>query len=154
MKSPTEITVTIADWPRDEEILRTIREAVFVKEQSVPVELEWDELDAGCIHVVARADSGDPIATGRLLPDGHIGRLAVLRAWRNRGIGSRVLQALIELAKARGMTNCALNAQTHALAFYERHGFVAEGNEFEEAGIPHQHMVLKDMVLKEMVLKR
>ncbi|NIO43716.1 MAG: GNAT family N-acetyltransferase, partial [Burkholderiales bacterium] len=79
------------------------------------------------VHVIAYTDQCEPVATGRLLPDGHIGRIAVLRAWRGRGVGSQVLEALITIAQARGIANCVLNAQTHALAFYERHGFVAEG---------------------------
>ena len=143
MKPDVSVTVTTADWSRDESQLRSIRETVFVHEQKVPVALEWDGLDPDCQHVIAWTSDGQAVATGRLLPDGHIGRLAVLEAWRRHGIGSQVLQALIELAKFRGIETCALNAQTHALSFYERHGFVAKGEEFDEAGIPHRHMVLK-----------
>ncbi|UCH47427.1 MAG: GNAT family N-acetyltransferase [Betaproteobacteria bacterium] len=143
MKPDLAVTVRTANWERDQHVLRSIREAVFVHEQKVPAELEWDGLDPDCAHVIAYADSDKAVATGRLLPDGHIGRIAVLKSWRRRGVGSRVLQALIEIARAKGMANCALNAQTHALSFYERYGFIAEGEEFDEAGIPHQHMVLK-----------
>ena len=84
-----------------------------------------------------------PVGTARLLDDGHIGRMAVLRPWRRRGIGSRMLETLIEVARQTGKSGCALNAQTHALGFYERHGFVAEGGIFDDAGIPHRHMKLK-----------
>ncbi len=143
MKLQTAVTVKIADWVRDQALLRSIREVVFVAEQNVPVDLEWDGLDADCTHVIAYADNGQAVATGRLLPDGHIGRIAVLKPWRHQGIGSRVLESLIAIAQGRGITACALNAQTHAQAFYERHGFVAEGAEFDDAGIPHRHMVLK-----------
>ncbi|MGD2139981.1 MAG: GNAT family N-acetyltransferase [Burkholderiales bacterium] len=132
-----------ADWAGDQAALRAIREAVFVIEQKVPVQLEWDGLDAHCAHVLACAD-GKPVATGRLLQDGHIGRLAVLKPWRGRGIGSRVLRALIAIARQRGMEACVLNAQTQAIAFYERHGFVAEGSDFDDAGIAHRRMVLQD----------
>lgn len=110
-----------------------------MREQGVPVELEWDEYDAPSLHVLAEAD-GDPIGTGRLLPDDQIGRMAVLPNWRGRGVGSAILVALIELAAARGSTVVCLNAQTRAQAFYLRHGFVAEGEEFPDAGIPHIRM--------------
>ena len=143
MRPDTTVSVEIADWERDQEILRSIREAVFVMEQNVPPDLEWDGLDPDCTHVIAYLSSHRAVATGRLLRDGHIGRMAVLRPWRGQGIGSRVLVALIECARARGVTTCALNAQTHALRFYERHGFVVEGSEFDDAGIAHRHMVLK-----------
>jgi len=143
MQSETGVRVELADWQRDAKVLRCIREAVFVEEQQVPMDLEWDGLDPECIHVIAYAEQGKPVATGRLLADGHIGRLAVLKPWRGRGIGSQVLRALMTIAKSRGIVTCALNAQTHAIAFYERHGFVARGDEFDEAGIAHRHMVLK-----------
>jgi len=109
----------------------------------VPAELEWDGLDPACIHVLAYVNGELPVGTARLLDDGHIGRMAVLRPWRRRGIGSRMLETLIEVARQTGKSGCALNAQTHALGFYERHGFVAEGGIFDDAGIPHRHMKLK-----------
>jgi len=136
------VTVRIADWGQDQAILRSIREQVFVVEQRVPVALEWDGLDPVCTHVIACAKDGSAVGTARLLKDGHIGRMAVLRPWRKRGVGSCMLVALIGIARQRGKLRCALNAQTHAIAFYERHGFVAEGEEFDDAGIAHRHMVL------------
>ena len=142
MQPDAEVRVELADWQRDAQVLHSIREAVFVEEQQVPFELEWDGLDPGCTHVIAYAAHDKPVATGRLLADGHIGRLAVLKPWRGRGIGSQVLCALLAIAKSRGIVTCALNAQTHAIAFYERHGFVAKGAEFDEAGIAHRQMVL------------
>lgn len=144
MQSETAVTIEIADWGHDAQILRTIREAVFVDEQNVPLELEWDNLDPQCTHVIAYVDGGKPVATGRLDADGHIGRLAVLKPWRGHGIGSQVLRELMAIAQSKGLQTCALNAQTHAIAFYERHGFVAEGGEFDDAGIAHRHMVLKN----------
>ena len=143
MKSDAGFTVEIADWDRVQVTLRSIREAVFVIEQNVPVELEWDGVDQDCVHVIAYTQDRSPVGTGRLLRDGHIGRLAVLAPWRGRGAGSFLLQKLIAIATARGTGPVALNAQTPALAFYERFGFVAEGEEFDDAGIPHQHMVLR-----------
>jgi predicted GNAT family N-acyltransferase len=129
-----------ADWERDHEHLRRIREAVFVREQHVPSELEWDGSDQSCVHVLAEDSDGMPIGTGRLLPDGHIGRMAVLAAWRRRGVGSAILIELMHLAAAQAMTEVVLNAQVYALDFYRRHGFAAEGEVFVEAGIDHQRM--------------
>jgi predicted GNAT family N-acyltransferase len=129
-----------ADWSRDCTQLRQIREAVFVVEQGVPVDLEWDGIDAECAHVLAKDSDGLAIGTGRLLPDGHIGRMAVLQPWRHRGVGSALLCELMAIAKERGMREVVLNAQTQASAFYERHGFVAEGESFLDAGIPHLRM--------------
>jgi predicted GNAT family N-acyltransferase len=129
-----------ADWARDREHLRRIREVVFVLEQQVPAELEWDGLDETCLHVVAEGSDRAPIGTGRLLPDGHIGRMAVIAAWRRCGVGSAILTELLRLAREQNMTQVVLNAQTHALGFYQRHGFVAEGGVFLDAGIEHRRM--------------
>ncbi|HLR78389.1 MAG TPA: GNAT family N-acetyltransferase [Burkholderiaceae bacterium] len=117
-----------------------IRHAVFVVEQRVPPEIERDSHDAVCVHVVAYNDDGKAVGTGRLLPDGHIGRMAVLPAWRRKGIGARMLQALIGQARDRGFPEVVLSAQAHAQAFYERHGFVAEGPAYLEAGLQHVRM--------------
>lgn len=133
----------IANWDRDQAILRSIREAVFVVEQNVPVELEWDGVDQDCVHVIAYTQDRSPVGTGRLLRDGHIGRLAVLAPWRGQGAGSSLLLKLVAIATAGGTGPVALNSQTHALAFYERFGFVAEGEDFDDAGIPHRKMILK-----------
>jgi predicted GNAT family N-acyltransferase len=139
MKPPLKISIRPADWQVDREILKALREEVFVREQSVPAEMEWDEFDRQSHHVVAMAD-GIPIGTGRLLPDGHIGRMAVLRAWRGQGAGSTLLAALMEIARKLGMSRVMLNAQIQALPFYLRHGFHAEGEEFLDAGIAHRRM--------------
>ena len=138
MVSP--FVVRRADWTRDREHLRYIRETVFVHEQQVPLEMEWDELDEACVHVLALDSDEAPIGTGRLLPDGHIGRIAVLPAWRGRGVGGALLTELMRIARERGFIEVILNAQVHAIAFYARHGFVADGAQFLEAGIPHQTM--------------
>jgi len=113
---------------------------VFVIEQGVPVELEWDEWDDECWHALAHDTAGRAVATGRLLPDGHIGRMAVRKEARGTGVGARVLEALIDKAQSLGYPELILNAQTHAMPFYSRAGFAAEGEEFEEAGIPHRTM--------------
>jgi len=120
--------------------LRAVRETVFVQEQQVPIEEEWDALDPDCVHVIARAQDGTPIGTGRLTPEHKIGRMAVLREWRGRGVGDALLLALIEQAHQRGWREVALNAQVSAIAFYLRHGFQPVGERFWEAGIEHQAM--------------
>jgi predicted GNAT family N-acyltransferase len=117
-----------------------VREAVFVVEQGVPPEIELDEWDPRCEHALATEPHGRVVGTGRLLPDGHIGRMAVLKEWRGRGVGGAMLEALVERAAARGMTRLVLNAQTHAVPFYARYGFVPFGDEFVEADIPHVAM--------------
>jgi predicted GNAT family N-acyltransferase len=133
-------SVRRADWDLDVEKIRGVRETVFVVEQNVPIELEWDGVDADCVHVLAESSAGVPIGTGRLLPDGHIGRMAVLPAWRGQGVGAKLLLALVALAAERGRQEVVLNAQTHALGFYELYGFVAEGGDFLDAGIAHRRM--------------
>ena len=134
-----QLRVRAADWDADRAALRAVREQVFVREQAVPIELEWDEFDPLCQHVVAEA-AGQAIGTGRLLPDGHIGRMAVLEPWRGQGVGSALLEALLRLARDRAIRRARLNAQSRAVGFYRRHGFIAEGEEFVEAGIPHRSM--------------
>ena len=123
--------------------------AVFVIEQNIPVELEWDEWDDGSLHAVAASAAGDPVGTGRLLPasfelkspaTGHIGRMAVLASARRHGVGSAILQALMQAAPKQGFTGVVLHAQSYVVPFYARHGFVIEGGEFVEAGIPHRIM--------------
>ena len=116
-----------------------IRLVVFVDEQRVPAELEMDENDAACVHAIA-FDGARAVGTGRLLPDGRIGRMAVIVEWRRRGIGAEILEALIVEAGKRGHKEVLLSAQLQAAEFYRTHGFVAEGKVFEEAGILHQHM--------------
>ena len=131
----------LARWPQDQAALRQVRETVFVREQKVPLALEWDGLDDQCLHMLAEDRDGNPIGTGRLLPDGHIGRMAVLREWRGRGVGSALLRALMEEGRKRGFETMILAAQVQAMPFYEKAGFVAEGDVFDDAGIPHRNMV-------------
>jgi len=131
--------IELVDWARAREQAAAIRLEVFVTEQGVPAALEMDELDAPSLHALA-FDGDDAVGTGRLLPDGHIGRMAVLKPWRSRGIGSLILGRLMEAARQRGDRHVALSAQVHALEFYRAHGFRAEGPVYDEAGIPHQAM--------------
>jgi predicted GNAT family N-acyltransferase len=115
---------------------------VFVEEQRVPADLEMDDNDATSLHALAYA-AGRAIGTGRLLPDGHIGRMAVLKEWRGQGAGRTMLRRLIDAARERGHAEVALSAQVHALEFYRVEGFEPEGAVYEEAGIPHQAMRLR-----------
>lgn len=133
-------SVLVCHWDEARERARAIRYSVFVEEQGVPVELEWDDMDAPSWHALAFAADGTPVATGRLLPDGHIGRMAVLKVARGTGVGARVLDALMAKAAELGYPALILNAQTHAAPFYARVGFEQVGEEFEEAGIPHVEM--------------
>lgn len=129
-----------ATWQKDRAALRHIRERVFMQEQHVPAELEWDGEDERAFHLLAFDSENKPIACARMLHDGHIGRMAVLPAWRGQGIGSALLCAVIEAAREQGLGSAFLDAQTHALGFYRRHGFITEGEPFMDAGIPHRRM--------------
>lgn len=128
------------DWARDGERLAALRTVVFIDEQHVPPDEEHDGRDPECAHVVAETPDGAVIGTGRLMPDGHIGRMAVAVSWRGHGVGRALLEALLACARARGFASVELNAQTTAIGFYERCGFRAEGPEFEDAGIMHRVM--------------
>ncbi len=128
------------DWEGLGQAARSVREAVFVVEQGVPRELELDANDSRSRHVVARDAFGTPIGTGRLLPDGHIGRMAVLASWRGQGVGRALLERLLDEAGAAGMSSLALNAQVQACGFYGKFGFVEVGAEFIEAGMAHRAM--------------
>jgi predicted GNAT family N-acyltransferase len=136
-----EFGVDAGTWNELGEEARQLRDAVFVDEQKVPRDIEWDEHDAVSRHVIARDSDGGAIGTGRLLADGHIGRMAVLADWRGKGVGRALLERLLEEARLQGHAHLALHAQTQASGFYRRFGFVEEGPEFMEAGIPHRTMV-------------
>ena len=148
MNDALAFSVDTVQWPARAVELRAIRRAVFVVEQHVPEDAEWDGFDAVSRHVLALADGVPPvpIGTGRLLPDGHIGRMAVLKSWRGRGVGRALLAALLALARQLQFEKVVLHAQTHAIPFYEKQGFTAHGPEFMEAGIAHRVMrlTLKD----------
>lgn len=137
-----EFSVRLADWRRDRLPLAAVRRAVFIDEQGVPETLEWDADDACALHLLATDAGGQAVGCARILPDGHIGRMAVLKRWRGRGVGRALLAAALEAARANGHRTVRLSAQTHAAAFYAGAGFVAEGEEYLEAGIPHVAMRL------------
>jgi predicted GNAT family N-acyltransferase len=138
--STRAFTIIDADYERDLPLLRAVREPVFVHEQQVPIELEWDELDPLSVHVIAIDRGGQPVGTGRLTPEQKIGRMAVLDPWRSRGVGAALLVRLIDIARSMSYPAIELHAQLSAADFYRRHGFDAYGDVFEEAGIDHVHM--------------
>jgi predicted GNAT family N-acyltransferase len=134
------IRIQLGVWAEVRALAAPIRFAVFVEEQKVPAAIELDEHDAVSLHALAFDARASAVGTGRLLPDGHIGRMAVLAAARGGGVGSALLRALMDSARARGQREVMLSAQLHAVPFYRRHGFVAEGSVYREAGIAHVDM--------------
>ncbi|QWA21832.1 GNAT family N-acetyltransferase [Streptomyces osmaniensis] len=151
--SPVTYAVRVADDPADREACFAVRKEVFVVEQGVPQEIEYDAHDADAVHVVAVREDGLPLGTGRLLYGeaaaartdgdltvGSLGRLAVTQEARGLGVGAALVRAIEDAARARGLAAVDLHAQTHALGFYERLGYVAYGPEFPDAGMPHRAM--------------
>ncbi|WP_371529682.1 GNAT family N-acetyltransferase [Streptomyces sp. NBC_01283] len=149
----TGVTCRVAAGTDDLEACFAVRKEVFVVEQQVPEDLEYDQYDADAVHVIAVRDDGLPLGTGRLLTGaaaaaknggdaevGALGRLAVTRAARGLGVGAALVRAIEDTARARGLTAVDLHAQTHALGFYERLGYEVYGPEFPDAGIPHRAM--------------
>ena len=147
------LRVELVEWGKEEPAIRAIREMVFIREQAVPVELEWDGLDPLCTHVLAWNASGEAIGTARMQATGTIGRMAVLKGWRGRAVGQAILQRLLNLATKQGLSRVTLSAQTHALGFYQRAGFHVIGEPFMDAGIPHRRMV-KELLLPKVEPER
>lgn len=140
MKLEDRFKVVLGDWETSKADAMAIRYEVFVREQHVPLEIELDSEDAHSMHAVAYDERGAAVGTGRLLRDAHIGRMAVRASHRGLGVGSVLLRALIEQACKRHYPQVVLSAQIHARAFYEAHGFIAEGDIYIEAGIEHVTM--------------
>ncbi|MEU0253951.1 GNAT family N-acetyltransferase [Streptomyces sp. NPDC006184] len=144
-------TVRVATDLTDREACFAVRKEVFVAEQGVAEDIEYDAWDAVAVHVLAVREDGVPLGTGRLLHGeaaaktgdpavGSLGRLAVSREARGLGVGAALVRAIEDTARAAGLTALDLHAQTHAQGFYERLGYVAYGPEFPDAGIPHRAM--------------
>lgn len=136
------ITVSIVNWSDRQAELASVRRAVFIEEQNVPESIEPDDRDPYCHHVLACDKSGDPVGTARIDTNGKIGRMAVLREYRGRGVGREMLRVIMDCGRANGITNFHLSAQISAVGFYRKMGFELTGNEFEEAGIRHVNMRL------------
>lgn len=135
------IEIHTGNWAELGAATSDIRRRVFIEEQQVSQEEEWDGRDDACLHFLAQRGN-TALGTARLLPDGHIGRVAVLQEARGMGVGVALMQAAIAAAQHQGHPAVELTAQTHALAFYERLGFTAFGDIFLDAGIPHRRMRL------------
>jgi predicted GNAT family N-acyltransferase len=135
-----ELRVELLDWESARDRAAPIRHVVFVVEQNVPEESEIDDWDPLCVHALAFDAAGATVGTGRLLPDGHIGRMAVLPEARHLGVGSALLTRLMEEARRRGHAHAVLSAQTHAVSFYRRHGYAVTSGEYMDCGIPHVDM--------------
>jgi len=133
--------VELMNWEEAQPAAGPLRFAIFVDEQNVPSGIELDDQDANCLHAVAYDVDDKAIGTGRLLPDGHIGRMAVVKEWRRRGIGAEIMAALMAEARKRGQAQIVVSAQLQAAEFYRELGFVAEGKVYPDAGILHQKMV-------------
>lgn len=131
--------IELLGWADARPAASIIRTVVFMDEQRVPAELEWDEWDDASLHALAWVGA-EAVGTARLRPDGKIGRMAVLPPWRGQGIGRALLRAVIAEARRQGLRELQLDAQIHAQGFYQREGFSAEGEEFLDAGIRHRHM--------------
>lgn len=135
------LEVHIVDWQDKQDTLKSIRKSVFIDEQHVPKELEWDGRDTECTQFLASINS-IPVATARLTTEGQIGRMAVLKDFRGKGIGSQLLAAVIEQAKHAGYKRIFIHAQISVIKFYQQHGFTVEGDVFIDAGIEHRSMKL------------
>ncbi len=140
---PQPFTVSLLNWHDGEPLLKAVRAAVFIQEQGVPEELEWDEHDATCRHALALSSNGEAIGCGRMLPNGHIGRVAVLPQWRKKMVGTAIVEAFLNYAEAHDYAQVDVDAQTHAVPFYQRFDFVEQGEVFMEAGLPHIKMLRK-----------
>ena len=135
--------VRAANWKLDESAIALVRRVVFIDEQGVPEALEWEAEDAQCHWFVAVASDQAVMGIVRLTAAGRIGRMAVLPAWRRRGVGGSLLAAALMKARELGYSQVHLSAQTHAIGFYARHGFIARGPDYLDAGIPHRGMCLE-----------
>ena len=136
------ISISFVTWAEAETELAELRRRVFIEEQGVPVELEWDGLDETARHVLVRQE-GQAVGCARLLPNGKIGRMAILPSWRGRGIGHSMLHVILQHLRAEGIPEARLSAQTHAIPFYEKCGFKVCSEVYDDAGIPHRDMQLK-----------
>jgi predicted GNAT family N-acyltransferase len=141
MGSLDRLQVRLAGWEQDSAAIRAVRNAVFSVEQGIAETLDFDGRDHECVHLLAWVGDGEIVGTARMLSDGHVGRIAVAREWRGRGVGTRLVEYLTEVARERGFAEIHLHSQVQAAEFYSRLGFEARGDTFMEAGIEHVLMV-------------
>lgn len=136
-------TVSLIAWRDGEPLLKPVREAVFIREQGIPEELEWDGLDENSRHALALSLQGEAIGCGRMQPDGHIGHIAVLPQWRKQKVGTAIMEALLDYARAQGYPQASVDVLSHYVPFYRSIGFAEQGETFMVAGQPHARMALK-----------
>lgn len=136
-------TVSLVCWHDGEPLLKSVREAVFIREQGVLPELEWDGKDADCRHALALSLQGEAIGCGRMQPDGHVGHIAVLPQWRKQKVGMAIVEALLEYARAHDYQQISVDAQSQYVPFYRNYGFVEQGEPFMDAGAACVKMALK-----------
>ena len=136
-------TVSLVSWHDGEPLLKSIREEVFIRERGIPAALEWDGKDDGCRHALALSLQGDAIGCGRMQPDGHIGHIAVLPQWRKQKVGTAIVEALLDYARAHDYQQISVDAQPHYVQFYRDNGFVEQGDAFMDAGVQRIRMALK-----------
>ncbi len=134
-------SIHIVDFTQHEKEIRLVRNTVFTGEQGISSAIDFDGRCPDCYHVLARNEAGEPVGTGRMQKNGHIGRLAVIAAWRGNVIGKAMLEALISHARRIGLRQVYLNSQQSAVGFYEKCGFICDGEIFHEVNIPHIKMV-------------
>jgi predicted GNAT family N-acyltransferase len=132
-----EYSLQVTSWQDDERSIRAVRQAVFIEEQGIAADDEWDVADENSSHVLVLSKKRDAVGTGRLGPNGKIARVAVIAECRGQGVGSAILKRLIHEAMDRGQNRVYLHAQTQALNFYKKMGFISDERAFLEAGIPH-----------------
>ncbi len=135
-------SIQVVSWDTHADLLKIVREEVFIQEQHVPVALEWDGLDEAATHLLALDRAGEAIGCARLVGDGSIGRMAVLKPWRGRGVGRALLQKAVSLYRQQGIHAITLSAQVHAVPFYEKSGFKVCSAPYMDAGIAHVDMRL------------
>jgi predicted GNAT family N-acyltransferase len=140
-ESLASVCIKTASFTADIELIYALRKAVFIDEQGVPADLEMDELDSISRHVLAWKD-GLAVGTGRISPDGRIGRMVVSASCRGQGIGRDILNGLMRTGRDMGVERLYLSAQCQAIPFYEKAGFVASGPVYDDAGIDHRFMML------------
>jgi len=136
-------TVSLVNWHDGEPLLKSIRDTVFIREGGASPELEWDGKDASCRHALALSLQGDAIGCGRMMPDGHIGHIAVLQQWRKQKVGTAIVEALLEYARTHDYPQISVDAQPKYIPFYRNNGFVEQGEAFMDAGVQRVKMALK-----------
>ena len=137
-----DFVIKLVNWQSHQSELKAIRQQVFIIEQHIPQELEWDGLDDRATHLLALNNANQTVACARILPGGIIGRMAVLKQWRNLGVGRAVLSYAVNFCRTQGLLSIELSAQQHAVGFYSKAGFVVISNEYMDAGIIHYDMRL------------